>query len=91
MVTCEEGWMAASFGGFIHNDIASRFTKARKEGVVEFIVDLGKTMRSSKSRKLGLTVLWNQNLTNGEGLPGKRTNTSKMIRGRGSERVWTKG
>ena len=59
--------MADSFGEFIHNDIASRCTEARKEGVVQVMVDLGKTVRSPKSRKLGLTVLWNQNLTNGEG------------------------
>ena len=59
--------MAASFVGYIHDDIVSRCTDARKWGVVKVMVELGKTMRSSKSRKLGLTVLWNQILTNGEG------------------------
>ena len=59
--------MAASFGGFTHDNSTRRCTEARKEGVVHVMVDLGKTVRPPKSRKLGLTVLWNQNLTYGEG------------------------
>ena len=35
---------------FIHNDIASRCTEARNEGVVQVMLDLEKTARS---RKLG--------------------------------------
>ena len=49
--------MAEPFGEFIHNDIASRCTEARKEGVVQVMVDLGKTVRSPKSRKLGFGCL----------------------------------
>ena len=44
--------MAASFGRLIHDNITSRCTEAHKEGVVQVIVDLGKTVRSPKSRKL---------------------------------------
>ena len=44
--------MAAAFGRFIHDNIASRCTEARKEGVVQVMVDLGRSVRSPKSRKL---------------------------------------
>ena len=40
-------------GGFIHDNTASRCTESRKKGVVQVMVDLGKTVRSSKSRELG--------------------------------------
>ena len=45
--------MAASFGRLIHDNITSRCTEAHKEGVVQVIVALGKTVRSLKPRKLG--------------------------------------
>ena len=53
MGTCEEGWMAAWFSAFIHDNIANRCTEARKEGVVQVMVNLGKMVRSLRSKKLG--------------------------------------
>ena len=57
MVTCEEGWMAASFGGSIHDNIASRRTGARKEGAV-WTWERRCGHRSQES--WGLAVLWNR-------------------------------
>ena len=45
--------MAALWGGFVHDNIASQCTEARKWGVVQVMVNLEKTVWSLKSRKLG--------------------------------------
>ena len=44
--------MAASFGGSIHDDIAG-WCKEPRKGAVQVMVDLEKTVRSRKPRKLG--------------------------------------
>ena len=56
MVTCEEGWMAASFGGSIHDNIASRCTEARREGVVQVWWSPGKDGAITEGKKAGVRL-----------------------------------